>query len=210
MYFPLQWIFLLPLTYAIPTTFTPPAITIAIGKDIVGHPNAELHVRDFQGVAQALTCAQLNQLNARIDEFTHHVYPSTVPGEKVTAVNGLAGAYKGLINALHRGDCIPHVSGGGSGGGTGSGGEGMKGGMLGMGRLVERQDDTDNEVVCLVIDALLGGEAGSGCDGATVEDNKMVKRQDDLDGIVEQILALVGSILQTVLGCGSDSGSQLY
>lgn len=169
-------------------------------------------------LAQSLTCAELATVNTRLDSLIRYAFPPEVSGEKAYAVQGFTHSYKFLINSMHHSDCaaeaekamaemeaVPmHMPM--SAGETDDVESHLVGHRNGM--KVKRQDDGSNTILCLVIDALLGG-SGSGAapamaTTAAASVPTLVARQDT--GIVQQLLTLLGDILDVVLGC-DESGS---
>ncbi|KAL4995592.1 hypothetical protein BDV10DRAFT_187917 [Aspergillus recurvatus] len=176
-------------------------------------------------LAHPLTCLQLATMNSKLDGLIHYAFPATIPKEKAYAVASFTHAYKVLINTMHNVGCAIAD-------------DDMEFNMTmfesGMSsKAVKRQDSSDIiAILCVIIDTLLGDNGGeaipSGSDSAsarlpsataaisrnmvveTAGSMSVVKRQDGGgdDGIVEELLELVGTILQILLGCdiGDDSG----
>lgn len=166
----------------------------------------------------SLTCPELATLNTKLDSLIRYTFPAEVPGDKAYAVQGFTHSYKFLINSMHHSDCAAEAE---------KGVAEMESVPMHMpmsmsakerddvedyimqhlhGMNVKRQVDQTTMIICLVIDALLEG-TGSGSNAATTAAppaSKLVGRQDT--GIVQQLLTLLGQILDVVLGC-DDSGS---
>ncbi|KAL5051152.1 hypothetical protein BDW71DRAFT_203176 [Aspergillus fruticulosus] len=176
-------------------------------------------------LAHPLTCVQLSTMNSKLDGLIHYAFPAAIRKEAAYAVASFTHAYKVLVNTMHGGDCA-----------VANDDMEFNMTMFESGlnsKSVKRQDDTDiTAILCVIIDTLLGdngGEAiptgGGGTSAArlpsvtvTVSQDMVketgasmsaVKRQDNNgdEGIVEDLLELVGTILQILLGCdiGDDS-----
>lgn len=199
----LAWGMLIPISLSSPTAITKTALA--------------------PGIAPSLTCSELATVNTRLDSLIRYAFLPEVPGEKAYAVQGFTHSYKFLINSMHHADCAAEAEKATAGmesvpmhmpmamsmsaGGKGdveSHFMGHRGEMKS-----KRQDDGTSAILCLVIDALLEGTGSGGAAAmittAAAAVPTLVARQDT--GIVQQLLTLLGQILDVVLGC-DESGSE--
>ncbi|KAL4943064.1 hypothetical protein BDV06DRAFT_221580 [Aspergillus oleicola] len=177
----------------------------------------------LSALAHPLTCPQVTSLNNHLDSFIHYAFPASVPPEKAYAVASFTHGYKVLLNNMHGNGCATSDTDGD--GDMGLNATAFLEDMKKQQGVTKRQGDTVTAILCVIVDTLLGdngGEAiptsngGSGVGAGlptvsvTVSDTGMgpmetgvVKRQDNNgdEGIVEDLLELVGTILQIILGC---------
>lgn len=163
-------------------------------------------------IAFSLSCSELATLNTRLDSLIRYAFPPEVPGDKAYDVQGFAHSYKFLINSMHHADCVSEAE---------KAMADMESVPMHMPMSMsarerediesyitrhhdsmnsKRQDDQTTEILCLVIDALLVGTGSEeGAATTTTAASNLVARQDT--GIVQQLLTLLGQILEVVLGC---------
>ncbi|KAL4738851.1 hypothetical protein BDV11DRAFT_170592 [Aspergillus similis] len=182
--------------------------------------------------AHPLTCPQLSTMNSKLDELVHYAFPATIPTEEAYAVALFTHAYKVLVNTMHGTHCAFITEDDMEFNMTM-----FESSMNSKVVKRQGAGSTVTDILCVIIDTILGDNGGeaiptsSGGGGAssaggaripsataTTPQNsaeetgrrmRAIKRQDNGgdEGIVEDLLKLVGSILQIILGCNSGDNS---
>ncbi|KAL4918425.1 hypothetical protein BDW62DRAFT_200805 [Aspergillus aurantiobrunneus] len=149
---------------------------------------------------QSLTCPQLAALNTQLDLLINYTYPPTVPSDKIYAVAYFTHSYKILINTIHHTDCVAETADNMSPASFPGNSQTVNNMMKSQAPILVRgDDDTTTQILCIVLDALLGNSDGSE-EALPANGSGLVARQDS-PGLVAQLLTLLGDILDVVLGC---------